>query len=79
MEGSVIIIAVKAFAAAIAIMTMYGTSKSLSYAIEAIVNAMAKNPAVKDDIKGLALIMLAFIEATGLLIAGVAFVIIFGI
>lgn len=68
MEMSTLIIIAKAFAAAAASMTLYGIASSLSNAITSIVGAMAKNPAIKDDLKGFGMLGLFMIEFAGLLL-----------
>ncbi len=58
---------VKYLAAALAGTTLFGVANSLSNAITSIANGIAKNPAVKDDLKGFSFVALAFIEICALL------------
>ena len=75
METNTLIIIAKAFAAAASAVTLYGIASSLSNAITSIVGAVAKNPAVKDDLKGFGMLGLFMIEFAGLLVFVVSMII----
>lgn len=65
------------FAAAIAVLPLFGVGLGLGNLVSSMLAAVAKNPEAKNDIFQLGLIGLAFTEAIGLFSLAVAFAILF--
>lgn len=69
--------AAKYIAAGIAVLSLYGVGTALGNLVSSMINALAKNPAIKNDLFTFSLIGLAFTEAIGLFALVIAFLILF--
>ena len=67
----------KLYAAAIAVLPLFGVGLALGMLFSSVINAIGRNPSVADTVKGAGMLYFALVEALALFALGIALLILF--